>query len=304
MLLAQRVDVAETSRLAKVNTMQQGAVKPSIRPTVLPQPHIAQPAPTQAATWQTVTSQSVPVAQVAARAAIVVNNDTGEVLQAKNADQPLPEASITKLMTAFVVMDKMSSMDQLITVSARAAATPPTNLPLGEGEQLTVHELLDALLLPSANDAANALADGFGGEDAFVAAMNAKAASLGLKHTHFGDATGFDTPGHAASAADLATLAHDLFAVHPEVLQIMQQPTLHLDANDHHKAYYLVNFHPLVSSYPGFVGGKPGFTGDAGMCLLTLAQRDGKSVLAVVLNSPDYAGESRTLLDGGFAMLK
>jgi D-alanyl-D-alanine carboxypeptidase (penicillin-binding protein 5/6) len=216
--------------------------------------------------------------------------------------QVLPMASITKLMTAFVVLDR-ATMDTMITVSARAAATPPTNLPLGSGEQLTVRELMSALLLPSANDAANALADGLGGETSFVAAMNMKARTLGLNRTHFVDVTGFDAPGHVSSAADLAQLAHDLFLAHPELLALTNQPRIILNATATHKEYDLQNFHPLVGKYPGYAGGKPGYTGDAGYCLLTVAQRGDASIITVVLNSPDYAGESVKLLDEGFRRL-
>ena len=289
---------ASKNTVVTVEASGMGAKPPLARPTAAPLLSIS--APTPAPLWQMIQRVQVPLAPVQATAGIVVDDISGNVLMAKNADKPLPMASITKLMTAYITLERGRLMDKIV-VSAKAAATPPTNLPLGEGETLSVNELLTALLLPSANDAAQALADGLGGEEDFVRAMNTQASKLGLRHTHFSNPTGFDAAGHASSAADLATLAHDLFKAHPEVLPIMQQSHAVLETTTEHKRYDLQNFHPLITKYAGYMGGKPGFTGDAGNCLLTLAQRGEKRVIVVVLNSPNAGEESSQLLDAGFA---
>ncbi len=277
--------------------------QPSAPTPNLSAPILAAPQPTQVPEWHMVKSTSIPTAPVTATAGLVINDNSGEILAAKNADLPLPMASITKLMTAWVALDRAKPEDS-ITVSSVAAATPPTNMPLAAGEVLSVQDLLSMLLLTSANDAAQALADGLGGEPSFVNGMNQKAAKLGLKNTHYANPTGFDAEGHHSSANDLAVLAHHLFKEHPELLPLMQQTKIIINGNDKHRAYDVVNFHQLVGVYPGFLGGKPGFTGNAGSCLLTMAERDGKRIIAVVLNSPDSASESRRLLDFGFEQLR
>ena len=290
---------ADTDTLAAAKTAAPTQPTPNLSAPIL-----SAPEPTPAPEWQMVGSTEIPTAPVAATAGLVINDKTGEVLAAKNADWALPMASITKLMTAWVALDRAKPEDP-ISVSSVAAATPPTHMPLGTGEVLSVQDLLSMLLLTSANDAAQALADGLGGEPSFVNGMNEKAAKLGLKNTHFANPTGFDADGHHSSANDLAILAHQLFTAHPELLPLLQQPKVIIPGNDKHKAYDVVNFHQLVGgAYPGFIGGKPGFTGNAGNCLISLAERDGKRVTAVVLNSPDPAGESMRLLDMGFELTK
>lgn len=266
-------------------------------------PVLAAPEPTQAPEWNIVGSTAIPTAPVAATSGLAIDDNTGEILAAKNADWSLPMASITKLMTAWVALDRAKPQDP-ITVSSVAASTPPTHMPLGAGEVLSVQDLLSMLLLTSANDAAQALADGLGGEPSFVNGMNEKAAKFGLANTHFANPTGFDAEGHYSSANDLAILAHHLFNEHPELLPLLQQSKVIINGSEKHKAYDVANFHQLVGVYPGFLGGKPGYTGNAGNCLLSLAERDGKRVIAVVLNSPDPAGESSQLLDLGFDLAK
>ena len=268
-------------------------------PTITPPPLLSKPAPTPKPEWQIVNSTKIPTAPVSASAGLVLDDKTGHILAAKNSDAALPMASITKLMTAWVALDS-AKMDKEIKISSKAAATPPTHMPLAKGEVLTVRDLLYMTLLTSANDAAQALADGLGGEEKFVAKMNQKAQDLGLTKTKFANPTGFDALGHKSSAQDLANLAHHLFIEHPELLDMLQQPSVVIKENKKHRAFDVVNFHQLVESYPGYLGGKPGYTGNAGNCLLTLAQRGDKRVIAVVLNSPDPAGESAKLLDMGF----
>ena len=146
--------------------------------------------------------------QVGGRAYLVKNATTGEVLLARNADERVPMASITKLMTVLVTLEH-ANLDDIVTVSRGAAAVGESTISLRPGEQLTVRELIEAALIQSANDAAAALADYVGGGDraAFVALMNAKAKELGLTHTHFANPDGLDQAGHHSSARDLTRLA-------------------------------------------------------------------------------------------------
>src|SRR5690606_8826062 len=117
---------------------------------------------------------------------------------------------------------------------------------------LRLEELLHAILLTSANDAAVAIRDGMGGQK-FIDAMNRKAADIGMKQTRFANTTGFDAPGHHSSSADLAKMAHLLFQEHPELLDILQKSEMHYPANKDRKAYHMPNFHQLVGVYPGYL---------------------------------------------------
>lgn len=274
----------------------------SIAPSI-PAPVLSEPAPTPEPEWQMITSKSIPAAPILAASGLVIDDKTGEVLATKNADAVVPMASITKLMTAWVALDR-ADMDYKIKVSARAAATPPTHLPLREGDVLTVEELIHAILLTSANDAAHALEDGLGGRKKFVAAMNTKAKEIGLEKTSFANPTGFDAPGHHSTSAELAIMAHHMFKEHPELYKILQKKDAAYAENKDRKAYYMPNFHPLVGEYAGFKGGKPGYTGNAGFCLLTVAERKGMRVIAVALNSPDVNNDSVQLLNMGFDEIK
>src|SRR5206468_7718118 len=147
------------------------------------------------------------VPEVSARAYLVENGATGEVLGQRQDRERLPIASITKLMTVLVVLQH-TSLDDVVTVSRQAAAVGESSIYLRKGEQLTVHELVEAALIQSANDAAVALAEYVGGsQEAFVAMMNAEAGRLGLRDTHFANPDGLDAPSHYSSAHDVTRLA-------------------------------------------------------------------------------------------------
>jgi D-alanyl-D-alanine carboxypeptidase len=225
-----------------------------------------------------------------AAAALLVDVDSGQILYALRATDPLPPASTVKIMTALVVLQQ-ANVDADVTVSATAAATPGSRMGLVAGETLTVRDLLYGLLVPSGNDAAVALAEHVAGsEAAFVALMNQTAAALGLTATRFATVHGMDQPGQTTSAADLATmtraaLAYPLFA-HAVALAQAQVA-----------GHALQNTNELLGNYPGTDGIKTGTTDAAGECLVASVTRQGHRLLAVALGSADRYSDVRAMLD-------
>lgn len=229
---------------------------------------------------------------ITAKAALLADASTGHVLLASHADDPLPPASTTKIMTALLVLER-ADPDALVTVPAEALIGE-ASMGLTPGERLTVRDLLYGLLLASGNDAAVTLASHVAGSpDAFVALMNQRAAELGLRASHFANPHGLDAPNHVMSAADLLTvtraaLAYDLFAA------IVATPQTRV------AGHLLVNRNELLTTYPGADGVKTGTTDAAGECLVASASRSGLRAIAVILGSRDRYADSRALLDHYF----
>jgi D-alanyl-D-alanine carboxypeptidase (penicillin-binding protein 5/6) len=249
------------------------------------------------------TPAQVDLPKVTARAAIVVEYPSGRILYAKNPHQRLPMASTTKTMTALLALQRVSLTD-VVTATA-GDLVGESSMGLVEGEERTVGDLMYGLLLPSGNDAAEALARHVGEglkepADAgpvgrFVALMNQQAQQMGLADTHFMNPHGLDAANHYSSVYDLASIAwYDL-----------HNPTF----NDIvHQVYHTVPGHPLkntnelLSSYDGADGVKTGLTDNAGNCLVASATRDGRRLISVVLHSSPFAVPDTTaLLDYGFA---
>ena len=240
---------------------------------------------------------------LSAKSAILVNYDTGDVLYAKNAKDRLPAASTIKIMTTLLALENANLADKF-RVSASAASVGENSMGLIEGERLTVEELLYGMMLVSGNDAAVTVAEGIaGGEENFVAMMNQKAKSIGLDDTLFVNATGLDEDGRVqySTAYDLATMARYTWKNYGEFRKIASTDHITLEQNSSHKAFDLYNDTNLLTTYPGVRGIKPGFTWEAGLCLITYAENGGKRLLAVILNSEDRRGEMVELLDYGFA---
>ncbi len=246
---------------------------------------------------------------VAARAAFLFDADTGLILYAKDANEELPQASCTKIMTALVAIER-APLDQVITVGADAHAlvNPDSSyMGLSVGEKLTLRDLLYGLVLPSGNDAAVAISDGVAGSvPAFVALMNQRARQLGLTHTHFENPHGLDAPGHYTSAHDLALLAAVALR-NPTFRQIVSTRSYNIPATSAHKAYNLVSGNDLLSGalspYPGAIGVKPGYTGPAGFCMAFAAIRHGHLIVGAVLRDPSWQVrivDMRALLNWGF----
>ncbi len=229
---------------------------------------------------------------VQAEAAALADASDGTVLWSRGLNTERPIGSITKVMTAVVVLDS-GDLDRLITVPTAAVDYANDNdastAGLHPGDTLTATQLLAALLLPSGSDAAYTLASAYGpGIPAFVAKMNATAEALGLNRTHFSNFDGLPYPSEwstYSTPADLITLGR--FAMQSAVFRsIVDKRTYRVSAGSGHHAYVWQNTDPLLGVYPGAIGIKTGYTQAAGHCLLFEATRDGRSFIGVTLDSP------------------
>lgn len=238
-------------------------------------------------------------------AAILVDEDSGTVLYEKNADARRPIASITKVMTLLLTFEALEagkiSLDDFVPVSEHAYHMGGSQIWLEPGEEMTLNDMLKAICISSANDAAVAVAEYVGGsEPAFAEMMNARAAELGMTNTHFVNACGLDEPEHLSTARDVAAMSREMLLHHTEVRDYCSiwMDTLRGGATQ------LVNTNKLLKSYSGTTGLKTGTTGKAGVCISASAERDGLRLIAVVLGAA--SGKERfqaasTLLDYGFS---
>ncbi len=239
------------------------------------------------------------------RAAVLIHQDTGTVLYQMNADTPMPIASITKVMTLLLTMEALDegrvALDDMVPVSEHSYQMGGSQIWLEPGEEVTLDEMLKAICVSSANDAAVAVAEFIGGsEEVFVEQMNQKAAQLGMTNTHFENACGLDEPGHLSTAMDVAIMSREILTNHP---QITNYTTIWMDSLRDGQTQ-LLNTNKLLKSYNGITGLKTGTTGGAGVCVTASASRDGLNLIAVVLGSStgdDRWTAARTLLDYGFA---
>jgi D-alanyl-D-alanine carboxypeptidase (penicillin-binding protein 5/6) len=200
-----------------------------------------------------------------------------------------------------VAVDDAGSLDHIVEVTRQATQVVPSVMGLTAGEQLTVRELIDGLLLDSGNDAAEALATGIVPRDRFIRQMNQKAKSIGLTASHFVTPSGLDAPGHGMSAHDLVHTAAYFDTYYPELAVIAATRDVAIPATATHKAFYPHNLNRLLWSYPGATGLKTGLTDNAGGCMLATATRGGRHLIAVVLNATGYStNDASILLDYGF----
>ena len=239
------------------------------------------------------------------RAVCLIDQDTGTVLYEKNADQQMPIASITKVMTLLLtfeaIHDGRLTLDTLVPVSEHAYHMGGSQIWLEPGEQFTLDEMIKAICVSSANDAAVAVAELVGGsEQGFVQMMNDRAAELGMTNTTFHNACGLDTEGHLSTARDVAIMSRQILTTCPEVLHYTGIWTDTLRGG----ATQLVNTNKMLRRYNGITGLKTGTTSGAGGCISASATRDGLNLIAVVLGAPsskDRFEAATTLLDYGFA---
>ena len=264
------------------------------------------PAPGHAAAAGTAASPSI-----TAPYAEIEDATTGSELWGKSENAEVPMGSITKVMTAMVVIEA-GGLNRLVTVPqgivAYDAKYGASTAGLVPGQQLTTLQLLYALLVPSGCDAAYALAQAYGpGLDAFIAKMNMTAALLGLKHTRFSDFSGLPDPTEystLSTPSDLIQLGRDAMRL-PLFASIVQTSSYHVDAvTGEHPAFTWNTTNPLLGTYAGTVGLKTGSTDAAGDCLLFEAVENGEDVIGVVLNDPSWAvvtKDAETLLNYGFA---
>jgi D-alanyl-D-alanine carboxypeptidase (penicillin-binding protein 5/6) len=232
--------------------------------------------------------------RLSARAAELVVAGTGQELYGYGENRRLAIASATKLMTALVTLER-APLHTVFAQNNYYSASVDSQIGLTPGERMTVHDLLLAMLLPSADDAAEDLAYnvGRGSVARFVAMMNARAAQLGLAHTHYSTPIGLDTPGNYSSAADLAKLAAFLLAHHPFFARAVALPSARLKTGPVRRVR---NRNDLVGRVPWITGVKTGHTLDAGYVLVGSGARDGLSLISVVLGTPSETLRDRDTL--------
>ena len=250
---------------------------------------------------------------IKAKGAVLADAATGQVLWSRDADTERPMASVTKVMTALLVLQG-GDLGRQIRVP-KAAVTYAwkyggETAALHPGDVLTAQELLEALLLPSGADAAYTLANAYGpGMAAFLARMNATAVQMGMKHTQFTSPDGLPYPTETSTystPSDLLTLG--LAAMrYPAFRSIVDLRFYHLPKGQGHHQYWWDNTDELIGSYPGAVGIKTGYTDDAGHCLLFEAVRNGRALIGVVLDSPATgpaagAQDAARMLNWGFKL--
>lgn len=236
---------------------------------------------------------------ISAQAAILIDADSGQVLFEKNISERLGMASTTKIMTALTVL-RLTEPSETVTISKEAVGIEGSSVYLCEGEKMTVEQLLYALLLSSANDAAVALSVfSAGSVDSFVTEMNAYAAELGARNTHFVNPHGLADSEHYTTAYDLALISR--VALNNELLRtIFSTYKKSLPFNGEENKRLAVNHNRLLKSYEGAVGIKTGYTKATGRCLVSAAERDGLTLICVTLNSPNDWQEHAAMLDYGF----
>ena len=244
-----------------------------------------------------------PALPIHGKAAYLVDVDSRVVLWAKDADTPRAPASLTKLMTAMVAADDAGSLDKVVVVDPAATSIEPSLMGLTTGERVTVRDLVYGLFLDSGNDAAEALARGIVPRERFIRQMNQKAKSIGLTNTQFVNPSGLDAPGHGMSAHDIAHTAAYLDRYYPQLAAIAATKDISIAATDTHKAFPMQNLNRMLWTYPGATGLKTGLTDNAGGCWLATATRNGRHLIAVVLNATGFsADDARILLDYGFSI--
>ncbi|OZB81244.1 MAG: serine-type D-Ala-D-Ala carboxypeptidase [Halothiobacillus sp. 13-55-253] len=272
---------AETTAAAPQNN------QPASLPTPVPQ--VAMPVP------------GAPV--LSARSYVLLDANTGQIIVQKNADEPVPPASITKLMTSYLVFSALKSgnihMDDMVTISKKAWEMQGSKMFIEVGKQVSVKNLLMGMIVQSGNDAATALAEYVGGnEQSFVSLMNATAKKLGMTKTHYEDPTGWPADGHVMSARDISTLFNALVKHFPNYYhEFFRQKVFTWNGI---KQY---NREKLLFRDNWVDGGKTGHTEEAGFCLATSGQQNGMRLIAVVLGTEsDDArnNEAEALLNYGF----
>jgi len=238
-------------------------------------------------------------ARADATASIVIEASTGRVLHEKNADMQLPMASTTKIMTALLALENCN-LDEVVTAGEHAFGVPGTSIYLEQGESLTIEQMLYGLMLASGNDAAVAIAEHIAGSvEAFCDLMNARAYELGCVNTHFVTPHGLPAANHYTTARDLATISRA--AMKNEVFRLIvstQRVTIPWTSRGYDRV--LNNKNRLLATYNGALGIKTGYTKAAGRCLSFAAERDGMTLIGIVLNCPEWFEVSAALLDSVF----
>ncbi len=241
-----------------------------------------------------------------AKSAVLMEASTGKILYQKNPEEAMPPASVTKIMTLLLVMERMDAgalkWEDTVTASAHAASMGGSQIYLKEGEQMTARDLIKSVVIASANDAAVALAEHtYGSEEAFVGRMNERAAELGMTATRFENTNGLDdtAQNHVTSAKDIAIMSRELIR-HKEILEYSSTWMDTIRGG----AFGLTNTNRLVRFYRGCNGLKTGSTQKAGFCVSVTAEREGMTLICVIMGAQSRDirnAEAQRLLDWGFA---
>ncbi|MBS4022777.1 MAG: D-alanyl-D-alanine carboxypeptidase [Dethiobacter sp.] len=239
---------------------------------------------------------------VASGSALLMEFSTGQVLFDKNADIPLPPASITKLMTLLLAFEALESgqvvWEEEVLISEKAWRMIGSKMYIKVDTRVKFGDLVTGVSVVSGNDASVAVAEHlYGSEEAFVRRMNEYAAELGMTNTRFQNSTGLPASGHEMSARDIAILARHLILNHPEILELESQRDFT------YNNIWQENRNPLLGKYPGADGLKTGWTEEAGFCLVGTAEQDGVRMISVVLNTTSDQQRliaSQELLNHGF----
>lgn len=257
---------------------------------------------------QTVTSLSpagvAGAPQVAMTSGILVDMNTRAVLWAKNDELVRPPASLTKILTALVVLDRVKNLDETAPITPDAREAPGGRTYAEAGWTFTIRDLLWGLLLQSGNDSAIALAHKVspnGTVAGFMDLANKKAKQLGATHTSFVNPHGYDAPGHVTTARDLAIIT--IAAMQNPVFAEMVASKTHQVTWGDGQPHLFINHNKLLARYPGAIGVKTGFTNGAGHGLVSAVKRGDDTLIVVAMDSPDHYGESIALYDWGFAHL-
>jgi len=237
---------------------------------------------------------------LSAKSAVLIDAATGEVLFGKNSEQQLPMASTTKIVTAIVAINHTRDLTRIFTVHDNAIGVEGSSMYLFRGEQISMETLLFGLMLSSANDGATAIAYEIAGSvEGFAMLMNYTAARIGLTNTHFTNPHGLDHEQHFTTARELALIT--AYAMENDFFRSVVSSTSHrAPIIEKEGQRFLHNHNRLLRSYPGAIGVKTGFTRRSGRSLVSAAERDGLTLIAVTINAPNDWNDHRSMLDWGF----
>ncbi|HPD60540.1 MAG TPA: D-alanyl-D-alanine carboxypeptidase [Thermodesulfobacteriota bacterium] len=235
---------------------------------------------------------------VSAKAAFLMDADTGAILYQKNPDLRLPPASTTKVMTAIVALEN-GQLDSVVCATKHASSVQPCKVEIRSGEEWRMDDLLRCILLNSANDACIVIAEGSAGSITnFTRQMNLKAKEIGANNTHFSNPHGLDQRNHYSTARDLVLIFR--YAMNnPTFREIVQTESMSIQGPNQ-RLIYLRNHNKLLGRYAGMIGGKTGYTRRASKCFVGEAQQNGKNLLVCVLGSKNHFQDVVKLLDFGF----
>ena len=256
--------------------------------------------------------KNMPQLDIDAPAAILIEESSGNVIYAKNENEKLYPASMTKMMGMLLILEDITnnkhSFDEMVTTSSTAASMGGSQIFLEVGEMMSVDDMFKAVCINSANDAITALAEHFGGSlDSFIKRMNAKAKNLGMNNTSFMNVTGFYDPNHYTTAYDMALLAKELLNNYKDIILKYTSMFEAYIREDSDSTFCLVTTNKLIKYYDGMDGLKTGYIKESKYCLTATAIRDGIRFISVVMKSDSVEKRSKdttTLLNYGFANYK